>query len=308
MRIFHPLLRWLQPAEPFTHWLVNRDLRVAYRPIPKNANSFLKAAFLLNHPLAQDYDPSRETALRYLGRSNQADFFAKSRELGSGNLSRIAVLRCPARRFVSAYCDKILKPLKSGANNAAVRHELCGQVSKFLGKTVSPDNLVFSDFVACMLSIPDSMRDRHYRSQSSFVAGVGVDRYFTVEKLDRAIQYLCEAGFDPDSITSARSGVRGITKKTDYRPDSAVHIPYLGDVEASQIRNYLPSMKLPGLDQLFSKTVLEQFLEGYASDVSLYCEAQGLNSIAYRDGLFGSLRDACPSGSCTASPAQGDDA
>ena len=69
---------------------------------------------------------------------------------------------------------------------------------------------------------------------------------------------------------------------------------------------------IPGLmtvpPALFRKAVLEQFLEGYASDVALYCEAQGIDGIAYRDGLFGSLGAACPSGGRAASAVRGSDA
>jgi hypothetical protein len=292
MHIFHSIIRRFQSAGPSTDWLINRDLRVAYRPISKNANSFLKAVFLLNHPLARDYDPSKETALRYLERSDKECFFAKSRELDSAGLSRFTVLRCPVKRFVSAYCDKILKPSKADGVNTPLRNELCRDASTFLGKTVTADNVTFSAFLAFTLSLPDSERDRHYRSQSSFLDGQFVDHYFSVEKLDEAIQYLCRMGFDPGSITSASSGVRGIVKKTAYRPDSSDHLPHLGNTEASRIRNDLPSMELPGFGQLFSKATLEQFLESYAPDVRLFCGTQGYDENAYRDGLLRALGDA----------------
>ena len=292
MRIFQSIIHRFQSAKSSTDWLINRDLRVAYRPIPKNANSFLKAVFLLNDPLARDYEPSKETALRYLERNNKECFFATFRELASGGISRFTVLRCPVRRFASAYCDKILKPTKMDGGKTALRNELCGNVSRFLGKTVTADNVVFSDFVACTLSMPDDSRDRHYRSQSSFLDGQTVDHYFSVEKLDDAIQYLCGMGFDSGSITSARSGVSGIVKKTEYMPGAADHIPYLGNTEASKIRNGLTAMKFPGFEQLFSKATLEQFLECYATDVRLYCETQGLDYGAYREELLGALRDA----------------
>jgi hypothetical protein len=281
----------VQPEESLTSWLINRDLQVAYRPIPKNANSFLKAIFLLNHPLARDYEPSKETALTYLGRSNKEHFFARPRELRAGGLSRFAVLRCPVRRFASAYCDKILKSSNTEGNKTTLKDELCSDVSKFLKSTVTSDNVVFSDFLAFTLSLSDSTRDRHFRSQFSFLNGEPVDHYFSVEKLDEAIQYLCGMGFDPRSITSARSGVGEIVKKTDYLPGAADSMPFLGNTEASQIRNGVYAAKFPGFGQLFSKAMLEQFLECYAADVRLYCDTQGLESFAYRNGLFSALKD-----------------
>lgn len=266
-------------------WLINRNLGLAYKPIPKNGNSYLKAVFLLNHPLASDYDPSEETALKYLHRNDRSRFWVKShQELLSPGMVKFVILRCPARRFASGYCDKFLK---GDAMN--LRTLLCDQMSKHFNKIVTPKNVTFSDFLDFTLSIPDKLRDRHFRSQTSFLGGVVPDRCFPLENLDSAIHYLTELGMDPASFDTAKRGLTGITKKTKYRRSMADRTLYLGNAEAAQIRGNSQSMMLPGFDQLFSKNTLERFLKSFAKDVTLYCSTLKIDESTYRDGVFKSL-------------------
>lgn len=144
-------------------YLVSEMHSLIYVPIPKNANSYLKATFLVNHPDAKDFNPKQETALAYLRRKPEKSIIGKSRRmLFDEKYKKIVVWRNPAKRLVSCFLDKFVK---NTADMPAVQH-FCDDASKVLGRSISPCSITFSDFIRYIDSIPDWRRNPHYRSQS----------------------------------------------------------------------------------------------------------------------------------------------
>lgn len=92
-------------------YLKSADIGVALLPIPKNANSYLKALILLNNSATADFDPVSGTALAYMKRSKRPqDFRVQNwQELRSADYTRLLAIRDPAKRLVSCFCDKLVK-------------------------------------------------------------------------------------------------------------------------------------------------------------------------------------------------------
>jgi len=78
----------------------------------------------------------------------------------SRNIFVFAFVRNPYERLYSAYKDKVLQPLESGAKNILINH----------GITLG---VPFEEFVDIVCDIPDEKIDRHLRSQSWFLTFEG---------------------------------------------------------------------------------------------------------------------------------------
>lgn len=122
--------------------------KLIYAPIAKNANSFLKAIFLLNNPSAHDFDPTKETALGFLSRKTYPHHFVvRNRASRFRGYTTFAVIRDPAQRIVSCFLDKFAKDRAHLDEKTIV--DFCDDATKVLKMTVTPESFTFSLFKIC---------------------------------------------------------------------------------------------------------------------------------------------------------------
>ena len=253
------------------YWVVWDRGDLAYLPIPKNANSFLKSVFLQNMEQARDYSVDSETPLTYLKRIQKEnrlpDYLRKDPILKKLAGRKIVVLREPFQRLVSAFYDKVVKKYP---NDTSYSYE----VSLAIGKPI--EYLTFADVVEYLLSADDDRRNPHFMSQYLHLRGYALrdfDHVGFVENMERTMEYLEGVGFSAFDDSSYKS-VSGIMKKTEYATSSG---DYNADPERIPLRELASMDRLPAYTEYYSGAVYKKFCKSYERDLYLYAHARRQN-------------------------------
>jgi hypothetical protein len=198
---------FLRISPRYSNILFVQSRNLCFFPIPKNANSYLKALLLHNdRDGASAFDPRKTSALNFL-RSTEERFKPDSwRQLHGDNIVKFAVLRNPYSRLVSWFVDKLVKPVLAADNQPP---------QTFDERAGIPNVGCFRDLVTIICSTPDFRRDRHVRSQAHFLyrfSGVRLDHLGTVEHLEGTLTFLKGLGLSdlPEALFS------GVGKRTAY--------------------------------------------------------------------------------------------
>ena len=134
-----------------------------YIQIPKVATRSIQLC-LANYYVEQEKMSKslewRKKAIRVI--EDKTAFHATQKKIFkiSKNTFIFAFVRNPYERLYSAYKNKVLQPLESGAKNILINHGVTLGVS-------------FEEFVDIVCNIPDKSIDRHLRSQSWFLTFEG---------------------------------------------------------------------------------------------------------------------------------------
>jgi hypothetical protein len=250
--------------------MYSRKFKLIYLPIPKNANSFLKAVFLSNHENARDFSPDKETALQYMNRTKRKKFFSNDWGLiRNQSYSKLVVIRDPAKRLVSGYLDKFAKTER----DEVWCDKFCDSISKTLQIRISMDNLTFEHFCQYLFKTPDGKRDRHFKSQLSFMNGVLFDIYGDVDEMPKVLGFLESIGMNT-KLPAERNP--HIDKKTKY--SNWFNEAHPKNIPLSQL--YL-SGEFPRHYQFFDNSLLNLFLVNYQDDVSLYLSVKNKSKDEY---------------------------
>lgn len=243
-------------------------------PIPKNANSYLRANFLLNQPDAVDFDPRRMTALKYLETRGSASLFPGATNLVRAfRADRIILLRDPLERFVSAFLDKVVKVRAVAQfDEQAFLHDL----SRLIGFRDKLDNLTFSEFLDYVCTLPDWRRDRHVRSQRSFVGGLKRGHWFCMDAMNELVDFLESRGME---LVPGCAVHRSVSKRTTYRhsdhgePGAYAHV---------RLRDLRGMDEFPHPREFFDLELFERIAHAYRRDIEMYMQVRGLSWAEYR--------------------------
>jgi Sulfotransferase family len=153
---------------------------IRYTIIPMNACTTVKATLLYREGVSFNHMNMREIH-RELVRPYGCNETQQGRSL--------AVVRDPARRFVSAFLDKTVANLRPAVWRSVVMHP---SIQLSLPKLVSAshfgeleiEKMTFLDFSRAVALIPDAHLDVHFRSQSWFLAGLKHDHLLSMEVPD----------------------------------------------------------------------------------------------------------------------------
>jgi len=113
----------------------------------------------LSTEYCSDFDPTSEGVHGYRMRTGKLELNDFSL-LSNTDFFRFTVLRDPHTRLVSAYLDKLVKPVQCGAIGAARSDVL---------------NLSFEDIVEWVYRVPDWAIEKHFRPQITFIRNVPLD-------------------------------------------------------------------------------------------------------------------------------------
>jgi hypothetical protein len=228
--------------------LVRREKRLIYFPIPKSACTLFATFMALSTEYCSDFDPTSEGVHGYRMRTGKLELNDFSL-LSNTDFFRFTVLRDPHTRLVSAYLDKLVKPVQCGAIGAARSDVL---------------NLSFEDIVEWVYRVPDWAIEKHFRPQITFIRNVPLDHIGLFEDLDNTFD-LFRARFGVDIQAEVASKVRS-PKRTGYADIEASHSGgYVGDKTVKELAKFeiLPPASC-FYDSRLEAKVSERFLEDIA--------------------------------------------
>lgn len=169
---------------PESEFLVNDRHRFVLCPIPKVASSSLKQWFLTTigyRPDAPDWPARPHVFLSEWNRSRPDEI--------PGDYLRVAFVRDPMRRLVSAYLQKFV--LRWDVEESPAR-PVIRAVCKTAGRVVDYEvGISFREFVAHVDGTEPAQMDVHWRPQHFFFGDRWPDVIGNVETIDRDLQSVC---------------------------------------------------------------------------------------------------------------------
>jgi len=213
---------------------------VFYFPIPKVAcSTFSSMLVIQDHPAS-----SKKIAQAGIHSFRQA---ATKRHLNKipsifGRSASFTVIRDPYTRLVSAYVDKLVKPII--AEKSWADYERIGKYS-------------FEDLVAQISKLPDSALDKHFRSQYLFFINLKLNHIGEFESLPVTFSYL-------DNFFPTKDYVKSVPepKRTQYQ-NNWLH--YCGNLTAQDLAKH---KILPKADCFYNektrKLVQQRFKQDFA--------------------------------------------
>lgn len=240
------------------HALVHYGSKAVFSFIPKNACTSLRTSLAVANGTI-----SCEDDWTWIHQNNHT-FSATLSELATASKTAI-ILRCPYKRLVSAFLDKIVS-----------RHNLFWLLHRRAHDKIDPDRFTFRDFVD-WIGKPGFLRaDIHWRPQIDFFVYRSYDRVFGLHQLDEF------AGFF-ESITGypyidARPFSGHTTSAYDELP-GALH----ADTPLSVLTWEKSKGRLPKPNALFDEQLQLKVAMIYKQDVHRYTELIGRDGLLFLD-------------------------
>lgn len=185
-----------QPRWPYRTYLVLKHLKLVYCPIPKVASGNLKRWFLLeSHIPRTAWCEDRVDGIHtYV---HQRFGLQDLSVLHDRSYYKVALVRNPFARLVSAFLDKCVRPLAAQQQDPrrrplqshAVHHSpaypsLCALTRMHEHRSLAA--VTFTEWVRLLCRLPDCALDAHWLPQTRFLDRVAFDLIAPMENLDRA--------------------------------------------------------------------------------------------------------------------------
>lgn len=162
-------------------------------------------------------------------------------------------LRCPYRRLISSFLDKVLK------------HELVAkEVSAHYCNGKPPGEISFHDFVAGIFRKRGAYLNIHWIPQTHFLIYERYDHYYSLENMKDAVEHL-ESWIDfqfIDVSTQKRHDLKRLER--DQSPDNYLRsVAYLKE----QKERY---QRAPSYESMLNSEIIEWIDKAYEQDLDLY--------------------------------------
>lgn len=180
---------------PLSQVFVSPKARVLYCPIGKNACTFLKSqmarisALKDSDFILKNIHVVTDLATTGLQLSDYAPETAAAM-IADPAFVRIAMLRDPFERLLSAYIEKFVLGRGHPANIAHTS-SITDLVYKERGQ--DPDygrGITFAEFVGMLVRQPAEALDTHWRPQHLYLAGISYDRIFRFDEMNQLVDLL----------------------------------------------------------------------------------------------------------------------
>lgn len=215
------------------------DYRAIYFPIPKVANSSLKAVChdLLGDTVDEKFILPGWKPSAFRNKDSIRDLKKKGVLIERydlqdyGDYWKFAFVRNPWDRLVSCYKQKIREPDYTGkAFKDGVAHSL-------LKHKVFRAGMSFSDFVGEVAKIPDERTDKHLRSQHTFITDKSksfiVDYIGRMEDIEEGFRFVCRkiGATEVELPHLLKTDRKPYQEYYDDKLKSTVHMRYATDIE-----------------------------------------------------------------------------
>lgn len=237
-------------------------LDAIYTFIPKNACSTLRYSVAIhNGHLQVGDDPNWIHA-------NNATFMADQRQLAEARYTFV-VLRCPYRRLVSAYLDKVV----SANLSARVLVAKSGSQQDIEAVTAPEIHaLNFVDFARICLAPRSGHVDFHWYPQKYFLVYEDYDDWFSVEAFDQATAVLAERGF---AVHDTRDTIEHSTTRFEKVDGAFARVP------AGELHRLKQAGQVPRYEALFDDEARALVAHNFAADIRLYAEKIGPKGLMF---------------------------
>ena len=239
-------------------------ISAVYTYIPKNACSTLRYSLAIHNGYLWPGDDPEWI------HENNATFVADRRLLAEAAYTFV-VLRCPYRRLVSAYLDKVV-----GASVLARVLVARSNAPEDLEAVTAGDlhALSFADFARICLSPPSGAIDSHWYPQVNCLVYEDYDDWFSVEAFDKATETLARRGL---AVHDTRDRIAHSTAGLDKIGGDFAKVP------AGEIYRMRQAGKVPHYESLYDEETRAVVAENYASDIALYRDKLGPEGLLFAD-------------------------
>lgn len=235
--------------------MVSHSLKLIYFPLPKSACTLFATFVALNSEVGPMFDSQKEGV-------HQFRFREKALQLRNMALMKddryfkFTVIRDPYSRLVSAYLDKLVKPISAGSPWATDAR--CGNHS-------------FEQMVEDLSSMRDANIEKHFRPQAAFIRNVSMDHVGVFDDLGPTFRMISDRyGIDIESDVMNR--VR-TPKRTNYEKSNSgsYQKDYVGNLPAREIasRNDFPAMEC-----FYNDRLRDIVAKRYQEDFEIYNHAK----------------------------------
>lgn len=241
------------------HALVIYNRNAIYSFIPKNACSTLRYSLGLDNGLL-----SGPEDIAWIHHNNNT-FSADLRDLATSDYSFV-VLRCPYRRLVSVFLNKIVD------NSPGFIKKVLNQLPDDLPE----EDLTFRKFVSGITKNTKSINsDIHWRPQSDFLIFGEYTRYFSVENFSTDMEILkSDIGFEvQDARSLTNHGVTGLEKIRS----GSFHDTAVSDLRIMKHQD----RSVPDYGLFFDEDLRSSIQHAYAQDFEIF-----MSKISKRHLLF----------------------
>lgn len=164
-------------CKPFYyHVIKSEEAQVLYFPVPKNMCSTLKQAiYFLEHK--EDYDKEREQKDIHEYYFEREIKYQTKKAIKSSDYTKLAVIRDPIKRFVSAYRNRVL--------DLGDMLPFASQLQK-QGLSVKPDLNTFVENLAVYRAVVPSIR--HHTDPQTYFLGTDMTIFDVVKDIHQAAE------------------------------------------------------------------------------------------------------------------------
>lgn len=183
---------------PLAQVFVSAPARMLYCPIGKNACTLLKSAMVRSAGLPHADWMARDIHTltdRVRTGAQLSDYTREQAEamIRDPDILKVAVLRDPERRLLSAYMEKFVIGRTVPANifhTRAVVEAVQAQAGPKAGSRKGPQapdfdrGITFRQFVDHVTSVPGRTLDPHWRPQALYLEGIAYDRLYRIDQVN----------------------------------------------------------------------------------------------------------------------------
>lgn len=233
--------------------MVSDSLNLIYFPLPKSACTLFATFVALHSTTGSVFDPQKQGVhqFRYRRRGLQLRNMAL---IEDGRYFKFTVIRDPYSRLVSAYLDKLVKPIKAGKPWAT--DPKCGDHS-------------FEKMIESLCIMRDAQIEKHFRPQAAFIRNVPMDHIGVFDDLSPTFKVIHHRyGID---VEKDIFNLVHMPKRTRYARSSSCSKDYVGNLTAREIA----SLKdFPSVDCFYNDRLRAMVSRRYREDLEIYNRAK----------------------------------
>lgn len=237
--------------------MVSHRLQLIYFPLPKSACTLFCTFVALNSDTKRVFDAQKQGVHQF--RFRETELQLRNMALATDDrYFRFTVIRDPYSRLVSAYVDKLVKPVRAG--KAWATGKKCADHS-------------FESMIGALHRMPDARIEKHFRPQAAFIRNIPMDHIGIFDDLGPTLRMI-EDRYGVDVQKEVESNVYA-PKRTKYSQAEPSASHYVGNLTARE----LAAMRdIPPVECFYNDRLREMVSKRYREDQEIYNRAKLMNA------------------------------
>lgn len=239
------------------HTIILYKKNILYTYIPKNACSTMRYTIAVDN----NFISPNKDQFNWIHNNNKT-FNASISQLILTKHSFV-ILRCPYRRIISSFLDKIVK---KESDAWSYRNKV--------DRNLSLDNISFKFFLKSLSKKNIIKHNHHWRPQVDFLVYKNYENYFCLEEIDKLKRYL-----KVNNITF--HDARELTNHGNEKLET-IDTPCQSDIRAYDIHTLRLNGKMPKYTNFFDSECIDIVKTLYKEDIELYINKFGTRNIMFQ--------------------------